>query len=85
MASPVFMVLFHCKKCLMIASATPKDWSIRGRHFSMLCVNRILIICDLSSFDRLLFLTARISLILVMSFIESVVFVPSIAKNTCNG
>lgn len=69
----------------MMASATPKDWSIKGRLFSMLCVNKILIICDLSSLGRSHFLTAMISLILVISFMESVVFVPEIAKNTSNG
>lgn len=69
----------------MMASATPKDWRIKGRLFSKLCVNRILIICDLSSFDRSLFLTAMTSFILVKKFIESGVFVPEIAKNISKG
>lgn len=69
----------------MIASATPKDWSIGGRLFSRLCVNRILIICDLSSFDRSLFLTAIISFTFVNILMSFFVFVPGIAKNTSNG
>lgn len=66
-------------------SATPNDWRINGRPFSKLYVNNILIICDLSSLDRSLFLTAIISLILEISIMDSFVFVPETAKNTSNG
>lgn len=65
--------------------AVPSVLRISGRAFSKLFVNNILIICDLSSLGRSLFLTAAISLNFVMSLMESFVFVPDVAKNSCNG
>lgn len=82
MASPTFMALNHCEKSSKTSMATPRDCNTRGRLFSRLCVNRILIICFLFSLERLLFLTATISFIF---FMGNCVFVPWIAKNGSNG
>lgn len=69
----------------MIASVTPRVWSIKGSPFSRLCVNIILIICDLSALVRSHFLIARISFTLVIVVMMTDVFVPTVAKNTRNG
>lgn len=49
----------------------PRTWSIRGRLSEMLCVNNILIMMDLSFFDKLLCCTAAMSWNRFFIFIES--------------
>lgn len=63
----------------------PITFKIKGRLFSSECVNRILVICLLSSLGKSLRRTAEISFIFVKNLMGKVVFVPRIAKNRDNG
>lgn len=85
-ASPTCIEMYHCEKSLIIISAVvPRTFKIKGRLFSMECVNRILIICFLSSSGKSLCWTAEMSLIFVKTFMFIVAFAPLIAKNRDNG
>lgn len=55
----------------MISSETPMVCRIRGKLFTVLCVNNILIICDLSFPDKSLCQTEMINL---NFFLTSIIF-----------